>query len=98
MSKKKLIIATVFLFIVCSGIILSINNSPSKAIFYNGHRYINQNIIVPYKYLDGKIGSKDGYVYWAIVDTNEDYYLAVKEDINYYLYKTKDANDITFVE
>lgn len=73
-----------------------VNINPRKSVGIDGTRYINQQVIVPKTYIDGKIGTKDGFAYYKIKDANENYQIAVKFDDEYYFYKTKDANGINF--
>ncbi len=75
-----------------------VNINPKNSVRIDGTRYINQQVIVPKKYIDGKIGSREGFAYYAIKDANENYHIAVKFDDEYYFYKTKDANGINFTD
>ena len=75
-----------------------VNANPKKSVKIDGTRYINQQVIVPKKYIDGKIGSKEGFAYYAIKDANAKYQIAVKFDDEYYFYKTEDANGINFTD
>lgn len=96
-NRKNLIIfiaGILFYFMVST--IVDIN--PKKSVRIDGTRYINQEVIVPKKYINGKIGSKEGFAYYAIKDANENYQIAVKFDGEYYFYKTKDSNGINFTD
>ena len=93
-SKKYLIIIGGILFLFIA--ITTINNNPKESVRINGIKYINQEYIVPNEYIEGKIGSKEGFVYYKIKDANEDYQIAVLLDGEYYFYKTKKANEIIF--
>lgn len=93
--KRILTISRVmFLSVIIVAVGFVFNNIPSKAIFVNGNRYINQNVIVPDEYRESKIGSKSGYAYWKIIDRSEEDYMAVKVDDAFYLYQTKTAKDL----
>lgn len=97
LNKKYLIIfisGILFYFIVST----IVNINPRKSVRIDGSRYVNQQVIVPKTYIDGKIGSKDGLAYYKIKGANENYQIAVKFDNEYYFYKTKDANGINFTD
>lgn len=96
MKKKRLILISISLIIVFSVISIFISNRKPNTIYFNGNRYTNQKLIVPEKFIGKEIGSKSGYSYYEIRDSNEEYHLAVKIDDTYYFYKTKEANGINF--
>lgn len=97
LNRKHLIIfISVILFYFIVSVIVNMN--PRKSVKINGTKYINQHVIVPKEYIDGKIGSKEGFAYYKIKDSNENYKIAVKIDGEYYFYKTKDVNGINFTD
>ena len=100
MKKKKLILVSVSLIIIFSTIVIFLINKKPNTIHFNGNVYTYQHRIVPTPLIGDKIGSKSGYSYYEIRNSNKNYNIAVeKEDTDYfYLYKTKDANEINFSE
>ena len=100
MKNKRLILVSISFIILFSVIIIFISNKQPNTIHFNGNIYTNQNSIVPIKFIGDKIGSKSGYSYYEIRNSNKDYHIAVeKEETDYfYFYKTKDANGINFAE